>query len=358
MGIFGNWGLATAAAAASNVTPIRGAQTGVISPWQTGSLSPIIASDLWGLTETPMTMLEMLRVPAVNKGRAVLHSLLSRPLRTYDAAGVALPPEAQPTWLYRTNTGVAPQMRTKLMLDDFIFHDSTLLQCDLGKAIPDAPNRKNILDAWHVDFDRWSANDDGSIEIDSQEVDQDSLLWIPGPGPGLLLLAAETARGSRRMAKAWVGRVENPFGMMELHETEDTRMDDDELAAWLEAVRAARAVDQGAFFTPYNIEAINHSGDSIDLFESGRNAERIDWANYFAMPASLLDGSLSTASLTYSTQEGKRNEVFDYTVPYWLDPLTSRLSLDDVTPRGTSIQMDFTDLLSATASPSGPTEQD
>ena len=350
----------------ANVTPLRPrpSQRGVISPWQSGQLAAVVAADIWGLKDRPLTKDELLRIPAVNKGRAILHAIISRPLRAYGQDGQPLDSTAQPTWLYRTNSAsrVAPQTRTKLILDDFIFHDSSLLECKLGAPIADSPDRKNILDAWHVDYDSWSVTEAGLVEIDRgngpQPVDQNTLIWIPGPGVGLLAAAGDVARGSARMRSAWVERVENPFPMMELHENEDTQMTDEEVGEWLQATVDARNAANGAFFTPYNIQAISHAGDTVDLFEDGRNAERIDWANFFNLPAALLDGSLSAASLTYSTQEGRRNELFDYTIPYWKDQLTARLSMDDITPAGTSIDMDFTDLLSALAPVAGPTEQD
>jgi phage portal protein BeeE len=92
------------------------------------------------------------------------------------------------------------------------------------------------------------------------------------------------------------------------------------------------------------------------MFIEGRNASRIDIANFFALPASLIDGSLSTASLTYSTQEGRRNEVYDYSIPYWCRPIEDRLSQDDVTPSGTSIKFDFSSLLTTVQAPVNTTE--
>jgi hypothetical protein len=76
------------------------------------------------------------------------------------------------------------------------------------------------------------------------------------------------------------------------------------------------------------------------------------------LPASLLEGSQSTATLTYSTSEGKRNELFDYSLPFYADPIEEAFSLDSVVPRGTRVRFDFSDFIAAAASPTGPITED
>jgi hypothetical protein len=71
-----------------------------------------------------------------------------------------------------------------------------------------------------------------------------------------------------------------------------------------------------------------------------------------------MDASLSTASLTYSTQEGQRNEFADFTVPYWTEPIQHRLSLDDVLPQGQRIRFDLSDLYTNPQNPISPIVED
>ena len=67
-----------------------------------------------------------------------------------------------------------------------------------------------------------------------------------------------------------------------------------------------------------------------------------------------MDASLSTASLTYSTQEGQRNEFADFTLPYWIEPIQQRLSLDDVVPAGQRVRFDLSDLYTNPPTPTSP----
>lgn len=136
-------------------------------------------------------------------------------------------------------------------------------------------------------------------------------------------------------------------------------MDQTEAKTYVEAVaKARRSIDGAVMFIPNSVDLEAHNADTTDLFEAGRNALRIDFANHMNLPVALLDGSVAEASLTYSTQEGRRNELFDYTIGYWTAPIEQALSLDNVVPRGQRIRFDFTDLLNSQATPTGAPEQD
>jgi len=327
------------------------ATNGIRSPWQDGSLAPFVWSDIFGVDNTPVTRLEALRVPAVARARSVIISLIaSRPLKMYNGDGTIA--TDQPTWLYRSDTGVSPYQRNLGILDDLIFNDSSLLVVTRGA-------KGQITDAVHLPFDRWSVNSDGKIVVDGNIAQEGEVVWIPGPGPGLLVTGAETIRGARNMERAWAGRVRNPTPTILLHQKEQGTLTADEVKGYLTGVREARQDPDGTVaFIPYEVDVTTDGSQATDLFTAGRNDVRIDIANHTNLPVNLLDGSTSTASLTYSTQEGKRNEVFDYSVPYWTNSIEQALSLDNVVPRGSYVRFDFSDLLSTIESPTGPEAQD
>lgn len=337
-------------AAAKGVPGGGGSWSAPLTPFseQTG-LAKVIAAEI-GFGANGVSRADALCVPAVAKGRALLHALIAgRPLRAYDQDG---PLPDQPTWLSRSDTGIAPQYRTGCILDDLIFTDSSLLVVARGAA-------GQVLDAVHCPRSRWQIDERGVVLVDQQAMAPDEVVFIPGPGPGLLAMAAEHIAAARSLEEAWIARARNPFPAMVLQEREDNGMTQEEASAYVNAVaQGRRNPDSAVFFLPANIELQAHQAEATDLFESGRNALRLDFANFLNLPASLLDGSLSTASLTYSTQEGRRNELFDYTVTYWAGAIESALSLDNVCPRGQRIRFDFTDLLSLTAAPTGAPVED
>lgn len=361
MGIFQAFRLA-ANVADSNVLPFpRKATVAVASPYADSSnaLEQLVASDLLpaGADMPKVSRSLALQVPAVAKARALLHSVIAtRPLRAYrfdPDTGEQVRLTEQPTWLYRTDTGISPRMRTRLILDDLIFEEASVLLLNRGQG-------DEILEATHIPYSRWGVTQSGHIEIDRQVMSAEQVAWIPGPGPGLLAQARHTIEAALSTEQAWAARVRNPFPAMVLEHTDpDGELDDAEAKAFVEAVAAARRnPDSAVMYAGPRMRIVSHAADSTDLFESGRNAIRLDFGNYLNMPAAVLDGSVSEASLTYSTQEGRRNDFLDLTVPTYAGPIEDALSLDSIVPRGQFIRFDFTDLATSTATPTGPTVED
>ena len=330
------------------------------TPLSPGELTKIVWSDVLGTSPDIMTREDALSLPGVFKARGVLLSLLAgAPLVAYDAAELELaetegrepkPLTDQPAWLRRNAGGVSPWHRMAATLDDHIFYGWALWTGnDDGRA--------------RVPIERWrfAADGTGTIELDAHgtgafrpATDADELTLIPGASEGLLVYATRALRGAVAIDEAWVDKARNPIAATELHQTVESNLDEAGAQSYVDGWNAARAAGKGgAAFTPYDIEARIHGQISPDLYIEGRNASRIDIANFYNMPASLIDGSVSTASLTYSTQEGDANEIALYTVPYWRDPIVGRLSLDDVAGDGIVIRQNIRGLVSPQLSPIG-----
>lgn len=341
---------AALAAASSTLAPAPE----LASPFAESTLTKIVWSDVYGSAPAIITREEALAIPAVFKARAVLLALLAdKPLEAYRyVAGVPTPLKTQPAWCRRTGGAVSPWHRMAWTLDDLIFYGWCLwvVRRDTGGR---------IVDAERVPKSAWKFDDDGRVLVKrpgSQEfagVDAAEVVLIPGPSEGLLAYAARTITGASEIEGAWVERAKNPVPMIDLHQTVESNLKPEEAKAVVDDWNAARRNNGGAAFTPYDIEARALGQYSADLYVEGRNASRLDAANFFNLPASLLDGSVSTASLTYSTQEGDTNEVAMYAVPYWTGPITGRLSQDDVSPAGTFVRMNLGGLVTVAQSPIG-----
>jgi len=345
MGFFDAFKFASRVAAAPNLA----ASTGVVSPWTAGTLSKIAWSDVLGAEADVVTRADAMRVPAVAKARALIVGTLSRqPLATFRGAEKI----AAPAWVYRTSTDVAPQTRMAWTLDDLIFGGASLWAVERGAS-------GQITDAVRVPPEWWSVGADLRVVVNGQPVEADEVILFQGPQEGLTEIAASTIRAALAMEQAWSSRVTSPVPLVELHST-DAAMPltvdevDDLLTAW----ESARSAGNATAFTPANVEARIHGDAPTELFVEGRNAIRLDVANFLNIPAALLDGSTATASLTYSTQEGRRNELVDYSLAYWATPIEARLSQDDVTPRGTRIAFDLEYLSTPNQPAQGPARED
>lgn len=346
MGVFDVFKFASSVAAA---TPSSG-RGSIRSPWTTGSLSSWALADIISDSDLlSVSRADAMRVPAIAKGRALIAGTLSRMPMAAMRGGERL--EA-PAWLYRTGTRVAPSQRMLWTVDDLIFSGVSLWAVERG-------TRGQVVDATRVPPEWWQITQDLEILVHGSPVPADSVILFEGPQDGLLDIAARDIRAALAMSRAWSARVTSPVPLVELHNTDQTmELTDKEIDELIDSWESARQSGGATGYTPATIEARIHGQVSPDLFVEGRNASRLDFANYLNVPAALLEGSMATASLTYSTAEGKRNELADYSIAYWGTPIESRLSMDDVSPRGTRIAFDMSDWLTSVASPTGPSRED
>lgn len=306
-------------------------QHGLVSPWADSShLEKIVVAELFDQTALPITRELAMSVPSIVKARALICGTLSRFPLKHLSDGVETEPMP---WMIRTDSG-DPHQRMLWTLDDLIFKGASLWA---AKRSP----RGELLDARRIPPHRWSIDAQGYITVDGERVPSEDVILIEGPQDSILTIAKKSIRGALDLEAAWMERVQSPVPLVELHVTDLnsdlTSEEKKELANSWEVQRRKG----GTAVTPYEIELRTHGDKATDLFIEGRNAVRLDVANFLNIPSSLLEGSQSTASLTYSTTEGKRNELVDYSLRYWAGAVEARLSQDDIVPRGHAIQFDL-----------------
>lgn len=316
------------------------AAVGLVTPYESSQLARIAwAEHFQGATDA-VNRNSAMQIPAMTKGRNVLAAMIaSLPLVELNGETTVDQP-----WLYRTSGDASPWHRMAWTIDDLMFNGWSLW------AVQRNPWTKQIIDAARVPFELWEADHwTGEIRVNGELVNPAEVILIPGTFEGIIEAGADTIRGARAVQRAWVGRAQNPIPLIELHQVTDDELEDDEIDELVETWAAARTSPTGAVgFTDNRVEVKTHGEISTSLFEEGRNAVVLDIARLTGLPAALLDGSMSTASLTYSTQEGHRNEFIDYALPIWIRPIEARLSMDDVCQPGRRIRFDLTDLTTTT----------
>lgn len=328
-------------------TPTRG--IGIRSPWTTRDLSHIVWSDLIGTRDWPLSRAVAVGIPAVARARHILvGAIAGLPLRVLDAANEPVDPA--PTWPTRTSDGVSPWHRMAWTVDDCFFSGWSLWVGDYGA-------RDALLSAYRVPPDLWAFDPDGQVLIGNEPPsDPESLILIPGPSEGLLNQARSTLRAAIEQELYWQHRVRVPNPTVEIHQTTDDPMSEAEIDALLDRWVVARTDPDGTVtYTPHNIELRMHGDDPGKLLVEARNAVAVDIASHTGLPAALLNASLSTATLTYSTAETALGEIAAAARLY-ADPIEGRLSLDDVVPRGQRVAFDHSQLIAP--SPYGPPRQD
>lgn len=333
MGIFSAFRFASKVATSGAVTsaPTSG-HMAPVSPWTASTVAKVAWADILGLEAEVVTRQDAMKVPAVAKGRALITGTLSRqPLATFRGTDKV----ESPAWLYRTNTDVSPRQRMLWTFDDLIFNGASLWAVERGAS-------GQITDAVRVPPEWWEFDRDLRVLVNGQPVGADEVILIQGPQEGLLEIACSTIRAALAMERAWSSRVSTPAPLVELHNTDaQMPLTETEVGDLVAAWEGARQSGGATAYTPAGIEAKIHGQTDANLFIEGRNALRLDIANFLNLPGALLDGSTATASLTYSTKETSRNELVDLSLAYWATAVEARLSQDDVTPRGTRIAFDI-----------------
>ncbi len=328
----------------------------IVSPWAEGSLSTVVWSDVIGAdVEKPLTRTEAMQSPGFRKARDLLCGTAMRfPLIALQG-DTPLSDADQPTWLYRTDGGVSPQMRMAWTVDDLLFYGSSLWQVTRGTD-------GKILDAERLPWEWWDVTPAGAILVQGKPVPARDVIYFPSHTDPLLTSAATAIRTARSVDESVARRAASPVPVMEIHETGngDMPITMDEAKELVKTYNTARRDPEGAtVFTPaaYELKPHGANADSGALVE-GRNASRLDAANHTGVPASMLEGSSAGASLTYVTTEGKRSEFLEYGVTPWLTTVEARLSMDDVVPRGTRVAFDLAALYTPNPSATGAERQD
>lgn len=324
------------------------------SPFTEGELAKIVWSDVFGANYAPISRADAMSIPAMAKARQLICATIAKlPLKAA-VGGDLLDDKKQPRWTYRTDGTLSPFARMIWTVDDLLFYGESLWQVDRGAdTFP--------IRAERVPYEWWKVTPEGAITIHDVVQNADDVLYFPGSVEGILDKDGTSLRSAKAIAAAVESRTKTPIPVMEIH---GNQIDDAPTTAEAKALvadynKARRDPDGVTVYTPPNVELKPH-GEKTDsgFMVEGRNAVRLDIANLTGVPAALLDGSVSTASLTYSTQEGRRNEFVDYGLSIWMETIAGRLSLDDVVPSGQRITFDQTDFLTTLPSPTGADVQD
>lgn len=322
------------------------------APWAPQSLTRVAISELAGVKPGGVTRAQLMRIPAVVRGRGLICGTLARhPLALYE---YGQPAQLEPApWMNSTTTGQSPALRMLWTLDDLIFSG---LSVWATKRDGDT-----LVDALRIPPGRWTVDPaTNTVHVDGKPANAAEVIIFEGPQEGLITIAEESAAGSADLSNAWRQRVASPVPMVQVKQTAmNTTLSDREVDQLVDDVETARR-KSGTVFVPdgYELDTSAGVGAAPDLYVQGRNADRIDWANHLQLPAAMLDGSMATASLTYSTAEGKRSEFLDYSLAYWGMPVEARLSQDDVTSAGRYSRFDLSALATPAQAGTNPATED
>jgi hypothetical protein len=328
-------------------TPAANYPRPVLKTWEPSpDLSPVtITGELYGLETLPVSRFEAMTVPPVARCRHLLCGGIAR----FPLIDTAAPDP--PIWANRQDDELPPYHRMVSTVDDLLFYGCSLW--DATRGTDGFPYRM----AW-VPWERWEVDPDSNrILIDADPgTDQDRVILIPGPHEGLLSFGARVIRAGSTLERTAADVAARPF-RVELHNTSDTDLDNDEISAVIAAARTALAANGGILYTSNRVEAKLHDTAPEQLLIAGREAIGTQVAQLAGVPAASIDAGGSGSSggnVTYANLNTRFRELLAFGFGYYMAAISGRLSMDDVTPRGTRVLFDVEDTLRDLIGPDQP----
>lgn len=366
MGIFGRdiENVYAARAATELLTPPAKPPVSITSPWtpQDSIVTWAVDDALGGLLDRsvlPLTREIALRLPGVKRAHGIICAQLAS-IRFFEMDNDARTVN-QPEWLHNSQSGVAPYHRMFGAASDWFFNGWAAFGFT-----------KDRTDCLHIPFGLWKVNEHGIVEVTDDRVPAeytDMVIAIPlGYGEnGLLVDGADTIRQARNVEAVYQQRLENPIPLTTLEVDGDTydRWTDDEVDEFLDQWISNRRKHATAVHPSY-IKVGMPGQVQVDLYETGRNAARLDIANHTSLPASIIEavrqgGGGGGTEMRYQGVQngGARSDLWEFGLAKRMTlAFEARMSLDDVCAPGLSIRGDLTGMHAFPEPATNPTSED
>jgi hypothetical protein len=309
----------------------------------------------------PPTRAAAMRVPAMSRARNLTcGAIAGLPIQAFRGETLV---EPQPYWAYGTDGQIgrltreqqlawhlgpqSPMHRHLWTVDDLLFHGESMWIIT-DRLVTGYPSRMLRLP-----FDSWEAQSDGTVtDNDAKVIPADDLVWIPGAHEGVLGYGGATLRMAYDLERNAADVAMRPL-RLEVHQTSAAEMTPTERKDVVAAVRTAMRSNDGVLFTNNAVELIEHRVDAEALQLGARNASALDVARLANMPALMLDATAQGASLEYQTATGRNQEWIDYGLSLYMNPITARLAMDDISPAGQRVAFETTELTAPIARTTG-----
>lgn len=315
------------------------------SPWVSSDLNTVLV-DVLGAENLPLTRDAAMRIPAVARARNIVCPTLGRVPFVLNGGQ---PPEAV-ALLSQPDPTTSRFLTLTWTYDDCLFHGVSWWQVTARYGSGRPRHVRRILPGG------VTRHDGGGWRVYGQPVKPSELLRIDGPHEGILNYAGVTLRQAAQLEAAAGKMARNPIPGIDLHQTSGvtlTKQERQELISdW---AKSRQGENGGVAYTSPQIDARVLGAPAEQLLTQGRNFTAVDVARHVSIPADAIDASVPHASMTYSTSQTKMQALIDFGLSAYAAAVTARLSLDDVTPHGITVGLDYDQITAvADADPSTP----
>lgn len=310
------------------------------SPWSSPHphhLSPVIGLEVLGEIPRRVQRDQAIQIAPLSRARQLIVSTIPRlPLVATTANGEEVD---LPHFLTASTGTLSPFHRMLWTIDDLFFYGWSLWAVERD-------DDGTITDAVRIAYDAWSFTADGTITINDRPVPSDAVILIPGVGEGILTYGAATLTEALNISRAIQKAAETPSAQIELHQTNEAPMTKEQVNALIASwARARRGENGGVAYTSSGIEVREHGAAKEHLLIEGRNAVAVDLARHAGIPATMIDATLSGSSISYQNTSARMAELITFGLSPLMSAVASRLSQDDVTAPGVTIDFDTTSVI-------------
>lgn len=277
-----------------------------------------------------ITREDCLKVPALSQGITTLLSiggllpLVATPSDQSNAFLAELDPDYQPSY-------------TKAKTIDDLIHYAIAWWHITSRTSTGFPRTCRRIDPTRV---RWDVGTQ-KVYIDGEEVNPDDMKRFDGLVEGLLTRGAEavgTAIANQRQARTF---AEHPLPPAILTDEEgaeemETAEAQDVVTALNDTIRR-RGIP---YMRGIRLIPLGFTASEIQLNESRQN-DAVEMARLLSMPSDYVNAPAQGSSLHYANIAEVRRDLIDVGgLAQYLGPIEERLSMPDMTPRGTVVKFD------------------
>jgi hypothetical protein len=311
-------------------------------------------------TASPVTRAQALSWPALNNGIRVYTNLAAQlPLKAESSAG-AVSPETD-RFLATLDPSVAPGWTLAATVEALIEYPIAywIVTQRYANGFPSAVEFvANELITAHEE-----QTDNGVLKVDHYSIGHEpwaprDVIAIPGYLPGILTTGAAAIRTALANIHAARQYAENPAPHVYLTDDDGAEaLESDEALLYLEALSTAVKSHGNAYLAGLKLNMNGWSAKEIQLVEA-RQQDAIEAARLLSLPTHYVAAANTGSSLNYSNIIDVRRDVIA-SLHNFAGPIEGRLSLPDVTPRGTVVKFDsasFYEQVTPTQ-PTGTTQQ-
>ena len=325
-------GFRTAIATALGLGPMVKAAQMIESPWaDTSTLEAATFDHLFDMQDQlPVTRNRAMKIPTVAKARRIIATSIGKlPLVVNGSDG--LPLDTQPLFIQQPEPGLARVTTLTWTADALMFYPFAFWQITsrdyqgFPKSVRWVPN------------DRAEVNDQGQlIKAFGNRVGPGDSIRFDSPDHGLLTDGNDVIRRALRLNTAASHAEDNPVPSVDLHNEGDDMTEeeiDNMIARWQKARRGS-----GVGYSSRSLTVNTLSSPPEQLLISGRREIILEIARAAGVPAWAVDAPMEGSSMNYQNRASRNRELIDNSLSPYMEVISGRLSMNDITPRGQSVE--------------------